>query len=556
MGNIGVCLSGGGHRASVFSLGALLYLVDVDRHRDVQAISSVSGGSLTNAFLATQESPFSSIDPATFEKAAAAFAHRIAGSPRWWWAALTIHLILFVWWLSQLPSLLGLQPACWHAQAIYGVAVLLCARTVSYRSGGSFWAWWGTWVYVSVLLPGLVLLFASWFSAFPWKSCVLLTALICVIFRCCNLVADRAFRHMIRNLGGARRVRLRDIHAAPRHVFCATDMETGKHVYFSNDLLFAPRLGVGTPGKLSVGTATQVSANFPVAFPYRRLNPDGHDFRLLAPCSTWQLVLSDGGVCDNVGLTWFSEASTRVFELRQRLEVICGGDALWHRQTIPDEVQNRVFEQMRAMEQQPDMLICVNSSAPYSTRKVWFSRIPILAELASLVDVQAVMYNRLGIQLAHQLRRKFLSEPLTGTMVSIEEDPDTITVLAASKPDALPGIKNYYGIPSGMLDRYHDAAEQILERSREGAQELHRKNTQRLHSLADRSRKTATTFRPLGIEATAEILEHGYLTCMANCHLLLGFPRFENPPSALDFARLARGSAREHRPELKLAMTP
>jgi hypothetical protein len=51
---IGLCLSGGGHRASVFSLGALLYLVDANRHYDIKAISSVSGGSLTSGFLAAQ----------------------------------------------------------------------------------------------------------------------------------------------------------------------------------------------------------------------------------------------------------------------------------------------------------------------------------------------------------------------------------------------------------------------------------------------------------------------------------------------------------------------
>ena len=51
MAGIGVALSGGGHRAALFSLGALLYLADVGKNRDVVCVSSVSGGSLTNGFL-------------------------------------------------------------------------------------------------------------------------------------------------------------------------------------------------------------------------------------------------------------------------------------------------------------------------------------------------------------------------------------------------------------------------------------------------------------------------------------------------------------------------
>jgi len=56
--DIGVSLSGGGHRATLFGLGVLLYLAHAHDERDqplsrrVAAISSVSGGSITNGFLA------------------------------------------------------------------------------------------------------------------------------------------------------------------------------------------------------------------------------------------------------------------------------------------------------------------------------------------------------------------------------------------------------------------------------------------------------------------------------------------------------------------------
>jgi hypothetical protein len=52
--SVGIAMSGGGYRASLFALGALLYVHDAlaDRSRRVVAISSVSGGSVTNAVLA------------------------------------------------------------------------------------------------------------------------------------------------------------------------------------------------------------------------------------------------------------------------------------------------------------------------------------------------------------------------------------------------------------------------------------------------------------------------------------------------------------------------
>ena len=48
MTRVGVALSGGGHCASVWAAGLLLYLADAGRNGDVGVIASVSGGSITN----------------------------------------------------------------------------------------------------------------------------------------------------------------------------------------------------------------------------------------------------------------------------------------------------------------------------------------------------------------------------------------------------------------------------------------------------------------------------------------------------------------------------
>lgn len=613
---LGLCLSGGGHRASLFSLGALLYLVDAGRNQDVRVISSVSGGSLTNAFLASQSSSFSSAwEPADFDACAARFAKSIAGKPGFWAIAFALHLILFLGWLSQLPSLLAFRPGWWQPQAVYVLAALVLASTISWRSGGSFWGYWGTWAYASVLFPAGVLLVAIWLSVLPWWVCIAVMTLAFVYFRYLNAVADRAFHRMILRHGARGRQRLEGIHSQPRHVFCATDMHTGRHAFFSKDLLYAPQLGVGVPGRLALSTAVQVSANFPVGFPHRWLHTDPYDFHLFAPereCTS-KVVLSDGGVYDNLGVTWFTEAVSRTVDLRQRLDCIESWNKHFGKHSQVEQVKQRVVAQISAMEPQTDILICVNSSAPYITRKVRFSRVPILGILASLVDVQSVMYNTLGLAVSRLLRKRFLSERSTGVMVSIEDNPDTMTILAAGKPDDFTGLKNYFDIPTHLLEPYRDLATRTLERKRMGAMheseaadvgrrihdlqeridslrakganepemstsrcvidmeidkleseqwhiesehamELQQRanrsldDAQRVRALADCSRSTATTFRPLGKKASAALLEHGYLTCMANCHLLLGFPRFDDPPSSSDFARLVAGRPRERHP--------
>ncbi|MEV0536130.1 hypothetical protein [Kitasatospora sp. NPDC050463] len=52
MTKIGVALSGGGYRATMWGIGALIYLADTGRNREVVAISSVSGGSVANGVVA------------------------------------------------------------------------------------------------------------------------------------------------------------------------------------------------------------------------------------------------------------------------------------------------------------------------------------------------------------------------------------------------------------------------------------------------------------------------------------------------------------------------
>ena len=56
--DIGLCLSGGGYRAMLFSLGSLWRLNELGWLRKLDVVSSVSGGSILNGVLATRWKDF------------------------------------------------------------------------------------------------------------------------------------------------------------------------------------------------------------------------------------------------------------------------------------------------------------------------------------------------------------------------------------------------------------------------------------------------------------------------------------------------------------------
>ena len=78
--SLAVSLSGGGHRATLFVLGALMYLADAKGNAHVTSIASVSGRSLTNGFV-DQTLNFRETDGSEFrERVAIPLATQIAKS--------------------------------------------------------------------------------------------------------------------------------------------------------------------------------------------------------------------------------------------------------------------------------------------------------------------------------------------------------------------------------------------------------------------------------------------------------------------------------------------
>ncbi len=90
------------------------------------------------------------------------------------------------------------------------------------------------------------------------------------------------------------------------HVICACELQSAKDVYFSGRFIYSYPLGWGVPADLPLARAVQASACLPGAFAPVVLPIERHHFSLAGagddPLS--RMLLTDGGVYDNMGTEW------------------------------------------------------------------------------------------------------------------------------------------------------------------------------------------------------------------------------------------------------------
>jgi predicted acylesterase/phospholipase RssA len=248
--HIGVALSGGGHRATLFGLGAMAYLLDAGKGPELSTVSSISGGSLTNAWLGL-EADLTTVGSDQVDDLTRRLATRIAGKGTLWASPLT-----------------------------YGFLALLVAVPALA-------------VVATVVWDGLVV----------WLSWIAAIVLVAVVAQRRSWVARRAFE---RTLFHARP--LTEMHHRVAHVIGATDLQTSEQVFFSSRFVYSWRTGVGQPGDLSVADAAQASACLPGAFNPVRFALAPHRFPKTAGLTSF--LLADGGVYDNMGSEWLLRAAT------------------------------------------------------------------------------------------------------------------------------------------------------------------------------------------------------------------------------------------------------
>ncbi|MGW4896977.1 patatin-like phospholipase family protein [Kitasatospora sp. NPDC004240] len=444
MTSIGVALSGGGYRATMWGIGALMYLADAGKHRDVVAISSVSGGSVANGVVA-HETDFRR-DPGD------GFARRVRPLIRH-----CAHTGLFFWGPSTNRYVISLFALTGIAGAVLLAGVVATAVDGLRALSGS------------LLGAGLLLLAGALF-----------------VFQRRSGVVDRALARELFHHDGVPTA-LGDVRRSVDHVFCATELQSGDHFYFSPGFAYGFRFGTGVPGDLRLSTAVQSSACLPGAFAVRRLPTARHRFVPpgtgvpAAPPAT--LVLTDGGVYDNMADQWLVGLADRV------------------RRPGAPPAHGEV-----------DEIVVVNASAGMTWDPFPASRLPVVGELAALNRVRNVMYDVSTSHRRSGLVRSSGAAARSGgpvsALVHIAQSPYRVA-------DAYAGAGEFGPDAAARAAR----AKEVLALLGDDAE--HRAVWQ---DRADRSRRTGTVLRRLGADTTADLLFHAYTLTACNLHVLFGHP--------------------------------
>jgi Patatin-like phospholipase len=437
--SLAVTLSGGGHRATLFGLGALMYLVDAKANASVTSIASVSGGSLTNG-LVGQNLNFRETNGADFR--------------------------------DQVAKRLATQIA----------------------KSGTLFAPLFTKIYLAILILGAVaigLLLIPPVVRMPWYLRLFLILIAVIvwgwIFGARGRVCARAFNTTLFSPGG-RATTLSQIKKDDLdHVICSTEFRSAEQVYFAGDFVYSYALGYGVPANLPLASAVQASADFPGGFPPAIFPTRPHNFTGAPPPSAGgppeppaEMVLTDGGVYDNMGEQWARGFAARI-------------------KRCPNLGPGR---------RTPNQLVVVNASAripwsPYRRRLI-----PLVGELLALLRVNNVLYiNTTNVRrqaIVDSFRPGDAADPTKASALP------SVLVQIAQSPFVVANAFAPATTPVGQWAR------EVLEFLKNGP------NSNEWANIARENSAVATSLSKFGKEVTARLIYQGYVVTMCNLHVLFG----------------------------------
>jgi Patatin-like phospholipase len=272
-----VALSGGGHRATAYALGSLLYLVHAKLNGRVRNIASVSGASITNAFVASR-CDFKHVEIDEFESVATELVSKVAR--RGLWSVRTTWLCIFAVITCALAASLLFAFVWWEHQSLAFDA----------------WSAWGVFIILLIIIS-IVLALRGWVIG-RWMATVHFP-------RRTPNPTDPDTTTRLRHLN----------HMSPHidHVFCATDLCSGRPFYFST-AFFGRQISVvhgrAEAKSVPVQIAVRASSAFPPAIPAIRYEPSEYEPEVqfmykpqdsMIPSCLW---LTDGGAYCNLGTDW------------------------------------------------------------------------------------------------------------------------------------------------------------------------------------------------------------------------------------------------------------
>jgi predicted acylesterase/phospholipase RssA len=545
--DVGIALSGGGHRATLFALGALLYLADAGLNAGVRTIASVSAGSIANAYLGLTKPGFRTQTSETFEEHVRSLAVRLAGNRSWWtatWAA----VFMMVVWFFFVACFTALDEG-WRWRVLFPMVLMLATAVLAGpQSGGSLWAWRGTWIWFVLLVVSFAPCIWLWRivhrqefrvalsrafgidSGSTWPSVVARAVValasivfVATVFRTRGYVLGESLKRIIcsKQYGHGGPL-LSEMTPDTDHVICATEMHAGNHAYFARDFVYSRAFGLGTHGGLRVHQALRASASFPLVFPFCVQDTKRFDFRFAEPqaCppqrvhgqrASTRMVLSDGGLFDNMGEGWQIESSERADRVQELSEP-----------NADDEVSNWI-EKLRALARCP-LVVIDAEPLPFWDSMKGATR-PVVGEYSAITKTFSILYKNATSVRARELRARFAAS-----------NPDGVVIALAETPDQAARFDGDRGPQHGSTERG--------ARAKQAARYLAEHIDEDVTTFTEKSMKSGTYLTPLGGAHAAHLLYHGYLQAMITLHVAVGSELLDPAPKFDEFVRLSKGNTR------------
>ena len=504
-------------RAAAFGLGALLYVVEAGRADSLRQISSVSGGSITNAFVAntwTNDSPVDS-------KALQTLGRRLAtnGAP-----------------LESLGRQIGTYLMAVNLSLVFSIGlsilIFILPSKVSWAQELSivlviYLLYWDV-VFSAMLRTMVGAMLSVWLQAMinpvdlPAKkrknrALPMLRVLLAPTQRnIMRLVSPERPGVVVRKLS--------EMRSPVFHVITATDLKHGEQLHFSNLGILSKAYGLTDRGDVRLDEAVRASAAFPGGIPPTRIAFGRLSLPQEVTVYEKYLVLVDGGVRDNLGHAFDSYVVKS-----------------------PGVVTDTL-----APSGATSFVIVVDASAPRGVADLsqnMLSKIPVVRKIPQVTLFPRVVgvMNQSNSEARALALASTLQSTHQGVVVSIKQSPVDICESALNDPRGLIGLDSGGGLPAAdinsqtRLDRATVASNALSELPGFGRAEW--------NGLVVRNARTPTTLSSLGDERIAELVMHGYVSTMCSAHIEKDWPLLPNDSwSSARFARWLRPATVETQP--------
>jgi hypothetical protein len=516
---VDVALSGGGYRATAWGFGTTLALLRARDQTDngspelrIASIASVSGGSIANGVIAQEIEDLNTTDEAGFLEAVRPCVANMAGdglipgepTRRYLWGLAAVALFALLTTLIVAGVLISADRdwgggafivpviALGAAALVFGIwrrarGAAVAVKPLAIQTAGAA---------VAGAVLGLGLWLGTALDGWPATRLVILIAVLSGLlwwialgmFAARGRIVENRLAGLFFSTDSGRPTRLSDLtNRAVHHVFCATELQSGDHIYLTPKLLHGFLLGETARPTIPLAQAVQASASLPGGFPPQETEL----LRAVELDRPWnvpddapvppvrRIVLADGGVYDNMGEEWSFGFARRT----QRSDLVRDSQPAAHFMVVSNAGKALGWSNMRP------------------TNKVW-------REIRGLIRDQGIQYDATTAQRRRGIVASFRAGEATG------QGPIGVIVHMGTSPVAI--CNQFKNSP---------IAEQRT-RAREALDVL--ESPEYWDGVVERNKTVGTVLSALDGDTLLDLLEHSTVLTMAALYVVhdIGAVRF------------------------------